>query len=237
MAEAVNGFSSAVFIVTSEMKASVPSLPTMQWAIMSKGSSKSTKGSRLRPVTFFMEYLYFISSQSSVSAAISALISSISARRAAWVRAKAARDSWSAVSSTVPSASTMRIERSVRSLLAWVPHFMPEALLATMPPTMADFFEAGSGVNTRWYGLRIWLTRSPMMPGWSAMAFASGSRIRYFSQNLPATRRMESEMACPDRLVPAARKVTGSPSSAAVWSTLTTSFSSAARTTTRGSMR
>ena len=61
------------------------------------------------------------------------------------VRRKSSRDTLSAVSSTVPSASTVRMERSTRSLLAWVPHFMPEALLATMPPTMADFFDAGSG--------------------------------------------------------------------------------------------
>ncbi len=37
IAEAVNGITGAVFMVTSLMKASVPSLPTMQWVIISKG--------------------------------------------------------------------------------------------------------------------------------------------------------------------------------------------------------
>ena len=53
------------------------------------------------------------------------------------------------MSSSVPSASTMRAESSMRSLLACVPQFMPEALFITMPPTMALATEAGSGEKRR----------------------------------------------------------------------------------------
>ena len=60
----------------------------------------------------------------------------------------AARLPASPVSSTVPSAMTMRIDFNTLSLLACVPQLMPEALLMTIPPTMAEFFEAGSGENT-----------------------------------------------------------------------------------------
>ena len=37
--------------------------------------------------------------------------------------------------------------------------------MITMPPTIADFFEAGSGVNILPCGRRISFTCSPMMPG------------------------------------------------------------------------
>ena len=43
----------------------------------------------------------------------------------------------------------MRALMSMRSLLACTPQFMPEALFTTMPPTMAEPMEAGSGGNTR----------------------------------------------------------------------------------------
>ena len=49
----------------------------------------------------------------------------------------------------VPSARTILAEISSLSLLAWVPQFMPEALFMTMPPTIADLTEAGSGANLR----------------------------------------------------------------------------------------
>ena len=64
IADATNGFSSAVIIVTSLMNASVPSLPTIQCAIISNGSSYSTNGSILIPVTFLILYLCLISARS-----------------------------------------------------------------------------------------------------------------------------------------------------------------------------
>ena len=65
MALALYGAIGRVFIVTELRKASVPSEPTRRWAMMSNGSSKVTSGRRFSPVTFLMEYLYFILSVSS----------------------------------------------------------------------------------------------------------------------------------------------------------------------------
>lgn len=62
---------------------------------------------------------------------------------------KDARLTGQPVSNTVPSANTMRTDRSTLSLLACVPQFIPEALFMTMPPTIALFTEAGSGANLR----------------------------------------------------------------------------------------
>ena len=57
--QGVFGFrKSKVRIVTWLRKASVPSLPTMLWAMMSKGSSWASSGRRFNPVTFLM--LYFL---------------------------------------------------------------------------------------------------------------------------------------------------------------------------------
>ncbi len=53
-AEAEYGNRSAVRIVTDDRNASVPSLPTIKWAMMSNGSSNSTNGSIVKPVTFFI---------------------------------------------------------------------------------------------------------------------------------------------------------------------------------------
>ena len=70
-------------------------------------------------------------------------------RNSRWVTSNEARLTGSPVSSTVPSARTMRAESNILSLLACVPQFMPEALFITMPPTMALLTDAGSGANLR----------------------------------------------------------------------------------------
>ena len=124
------------------------------------------------------------------------------------VTSNAARLTLSPVSSSVPSGRMIRAERRTLSLLAWVPQFMPEALFMTIPPTMALLTEAGSGANFRPKGANSSFTRCPIIPGCRVISLWSGD-ILYFSQCLPATMSMESLMACPDRLVPAARKVTG----------------------------
>ena len=64
-----------------------------------------------------------------------------------------------------------------------------------------------------------------MMPGCMVMVEASGD-ILYFSQFLPATIKTESVIACPERLVPAALKVTGTFRREARRSMFTMSFSS-----------
>ena len=143
---------------------------------------------------------------------------------------KASRESLEAVSRTVPSARIRRALTSILSELAWVPQLMPEALLATIPPTMQLPIEAGSGPKCRPKGARCWFTLAPTMPGCSVTVVSSW--YSHFSQCLPATTKMLSVMACPEREVPAARKVTGRPIPCAKARIRDTSFSSAARRTT-----
>ena len=112
---------------------------------------------------------------------------------------------------------------------------MPEALLATMPPTMQLPIEAGSGPNRRSYRASIRLTRAPTRPGWRVMLSSSGWKV-HFSQFFPATSSTLSERAWPDRLVPAARKVTERPSAKHRRSTSATSSSDSLRTTSCGTM-
>jgi hypothetical protein len=89
----------------------------------------------------------------------------------------AARLSASAVSSTVPSASTTRMSRKVWYVFCDTPQHMPDELLATTPPTMQLSTELGSGPILYWTGnlpLRWWLARrrltSPKMrPGSTVM--------------------------------------------------------------------
>ena len=113
---------------------------------------------------------------------------------------------------------------------------MPLALLMTMPPTMAEFFDAGSGENVRPSGAKISSTLCPTMPGCRVMVSESSLTL-YRSQFLPATIRMLSVTVWPLRLVPAARKVTGKPISWAVRSSRDTSCSFLLRTTTCGRWR
>ncbi len=101
----------------------------------------------LSPVTFLIEYLYLMRSESSLSARISSLNPSIFLMKSGWDARKAFLEASSPVSSTVPSANTIRTLSSSLSLLAWVPQLIPEALFITIPPTMQLPMEAGSGPN------------------------------------------------------------------------------------------
>ena len=96
-------------------------------------------------MTFLIEYLCRMRSVRALSPRTRSRSVSMARRNPAWLSEKARRLASSPVSSSVPSASTSRAESSIRSLLAWVPQFIPEALFITMPPTMALRIEAGSG--------------------------------------------------------------------------------------------
>ena len=124
-----------------------------------------------------------------------------------WVWRNSSREVCEPVSSTVPSANTIRMERRVRYEFSLVP-FIPLALLATIPPIIAEPTEAGSGPILRPNGLRIWFKRAPTIPAWLRIT-APLSSTSYFSQPCEASTSTESVDACPERLVPAARKVTG----------------------------
>ena len=98
---------------------------------------------------------------------------------------------------------------------------------------MALPMDAGSGGNTRPKGFSILFTLAPTMPGCRRMLPWSSDTL-YFSQFLPATMRMESLTLCPEREVPAARKVNGSPFAEATATIRDTSPSSLARITILG---
>ena len=85
---------------------------------------------------------------------------------------------------------------------------MPLALLAAMPPIIAESIDAGSGPILRPNGARRRLAMAPMTPGCSVMVSppSPGVQPRQLS---PSSTSTESLIACPDRLVPAARNVTG----------------------------
>ena len=122
-----------------------------------------------KPVTFLMEYLRRMRSTSSLSAITRSRMSSMNLMNSGCDCLKASRLASSPVSSTVPSARTMRIDCIMRSLLAWVPQLIPLALLMTMPPTIAEFLLAGSGVKARLCRARILSTSLPTSPGCSLM--------------------------------------------------------------------
>jgi len=69
------------------------------------------------------------------------------------------------VSRIVPLGSTTITESRVAYGLAWVPHVMPEELLATIPPIVQATSEAGSGPSTRPRRRREALARLMVVPG------------------------------------------------------------------------
>src|SRR5215475_1153194 len=79
-----------------------------------------------------------------------------------------------------------------------------------MPPIFAALMEAGSGPILRRYAARNRFASAPMIPGWSRIVSAPGL-IDQSRHPSPSSARTESLIACPERLVPAARKVTGVP--------------------------
>ncbi len=113
---------------------------------------------------------------------------------------------------------------------------MPLALLAAMPPIIAASIDAGSGPILRPKGASARFAAAPMTPGPSVMVAASGATSMW-RQPSPSSTSTESVSAWPDRLVPAARNVTGSPSRAQARSTCCTSASLSTTTTSCGTSR
>ena len=110
---------------------------------------------------------------------------------------------------------------------------MPEALLAAMPPISQASIEAGSGPILR---------RTARASGWRLAAddarlqtYRGGVRADLTGgQAIADQHQAPSVTAWPDRLVPAARKVTGTSRLPATASRLTTSSSLSTTTTTPG---
>jgi hypothetical protein len=113
---------------------------------------------------------------------------------------------------------------------------MPLALLATMPPILQALIEAGSGPILRPNGASQALACAPITPGCRRIC-VPWPRISRPFQLSPSTISTESLIACPERLVPAARKVTGTRSRWASFSSVTTSSSDSTRITSFGISR
>ncbi len=113
---------------------------------------------------------------------------------------------------------------------------MPLELLARMPPIMAAWSDAGSGPILARQAFSRALTAPPTTPG-PTRTFRPPSRTSTFRQSRDKSTRSPSVTACPDRLVPAARNVTGTlwvRQSANSWRTCSTERG---RTTARGTIR
>ena len=105
-----------------------------------------------------------------------------------------------------------------------------------MPPIMHAPIDAGSGPIFRPRGARTAFASAPMTPGSSTMRSPRSFTSRRF-QPPASTSKIESVTAWPERLVPAARNVTGNPSRSARASRRTTSSSVRTFTTTFGTSR
>lgn len=173
---------------------------------------------------------------SSRSASISALSASSPAHSSGSVRARDSSACGSAVSTTVPPGSTKVSEARVRYELRVVPAVMPEALLATTPPTVQAMALAGSGPRILPYRARVALARTTVVPG-RMRARAPSSRASMPVKCRRTSTRMSSPWAWPLRLVPAARKTTWRPWSRAYASTAATSSMVSGSTTTCGTNR
>ena len=102
-----------------------------------------------------------------------------------------------------------------------MPHAMPLELLATTPPIVQADSLAGSGPSLRPYPASRALTARTVAPGCTRTRAPSSRtsmprKLRRVSTSTP------SLVACPDRLVPPERKVSGTPWVALTWSSAAT---------------
>ncbi len=95
-----------------------------------------------------------------------------------------------------------------------VPAVMPEALLATTPPTVQAMALAGSGPSTRPCRASVVLARRIVVPG-AILARRPSSSTSIPAQWRRTSTRMSSPCAWPLSEVPAARKTTSRPCSRA----------------------
>ncbi len=117
-----------------------------------------------------------------------------------------------------------------------MPQHIPDALFATMPPIMQAPIDAGSGPILRPYGASAAFASAPMTPG--SRTIRSPPSFTSRRCHPPArTSRIESVTACPERLVPAARNVTGRLRRSATASRRMTSVSLRTFTTILGTSR
>jgi hypothetical protein len=128
------------------------------------------------------------------------------------------------------------IERSVWYAFASTPQHIPLALLERMPPIRQVWMEAGSGPILVPCGSSARLTWPPMTPACTRTARPCSSTSTAPNAREKSTSR-PSLTACPERLVPAARKVIGRPSSAESAKSAITSPSDSGSTMALGTSR
>ena len=117
-----------------------------------------------------------------------------------------------------------------------MPHRIPPELLATTPPTQAMLVEAGSGPRRRLRRASNRLACPRTTPG-CARRRAPSSSTRTRRQWRRTSTRIASLWLWPLRLVPPARKVTGTPSSVAQRRSLPMSSTSRGTATAWGMSR
>ncbi len=112
------------------------------------------------------------------------------------------------VSYCAPLGSINFMLLSVWYELCATPQHIPEALLAKMPPIIAELIEAGSGPIFLLYFFSKLFTCPPIMPGCTFTKRPS-STGHAFRQNLLISTKIPSVILCPLRLVPAALNTSG----------------------------
>ena len=185
---------------------------------------------------FFIRYFDRIREESAAFPAISFLSSSSPAKRAGSFALRSSSAPGSPVSTTVPEGRTRRIDRRVWYAFCATPQHMPLALFERIPPSVQVALEAGSGPIFTRYGFSVAFTAAPIIPGCAWKALPS-SRTEIDRQCWATSTRIPSVTDCPERLVPAARNVRGTPRSWLRRNSACTSSSDFARTTTWGTRR
>ena len=89
-----------------------------------------------------------------------------------------------------------------------MPQHIPLALLAITPPIVHAALEPGSGPSRKPWGLSTAFALARIVPGRLRSTRPSSSTVQPIQCRMTST-RMPSPWDCPERLVPAARKVTG----------------------------
>ena len=110
---------------------------------------------------------------------------------------------------------------------------MPDELFATTPPSVQAPSLAGSGPSLRPWAARRALTCRTVAPG-PTRTLAPPSRISMSRKCRRVSTRMPSVTACPLRLVPPDRNVSGTPDRLAATNSLPTSAASRGTTTACG---
>mmetsp|Transcript_11511 Transcript_11511/g.38038 ORF Transcript_11511/g.38038 Transcript_11511/m.38038 type:complete len:249 (+) Transcript_11511:1956-2702(+) len=144
---ALNGWSTTVLYVACETNPRVPSLPIIKRLMISIGSEIgwSTNAFMEYPVVHLIACFFVISADSVLSACTRDARFTTPSTSVLCDTRNDARESASAVSSTVPSTNTIRISFRVWYVFCFTPQHIPDELFATTPPIIHESMDEGSG--------------------------------------------------------------------------------------------